>query len=647
MANRRMTLGRLELQECANFMVPMKTMSAPHTEVGTRNAPDSPKMTAVPCLPENAPFTPEQRAWMNGFLAGLFSNANAATVTGPGPNPAAPPAKPLLIAFGSQTGSAQGLAKRLAKEAGNRGFSPVVKELNAVAPAELATLARCVVITSTWGDGDPPDNAATFWSQLGAETTPRLENLSFAVLGLGDKNYADFCGAAKKFDERLAALGGKRLVPRGECDVDYEATAKTWLESLWPALEGTTNAAQELASPAPTAIAEKTPALPGELTPYPPSPTPAYSRSNPFPARLKINRRLNRDGSQKDTRHFEITLAGSGLTYEAGDALGVVPTNCPALVGQLLATLGFSGDEPAADSGSATLRQLLSTSLTITAPPPALVKEAASRAGQAELLALLEPARKADLDRWLFGRDVVDLLKACPGARFAPAEFAALLRKLQPRLYSISSSPKAHPGEVHLTVAAVRYEAHGRSRQGVCSGWLADRVRPDETPVPVFVQKSHGFRVPADLATPIIMVGPGTGIAPFRAFLEERRATGATGANWLFFGDQQRACDFLYEEELTAWSKDGLLTRLDLAFSRDQAEKIYVQDRMREHAGELWRWLEEGAHFYVCGDAKRMAKDVDAMLHAVIENAGGRTKDQAAEYVAALKAAKRYQRDVY
>ncbi len=608
---------------------------------GIRNAPDSPKMIAVPCLPENAPFTPEQRAWMNGFLAGLFSNANAATVTGSGPNPAAPPVKPLLIAFGSQTGSAQGLAKRLAKEAGNRGFSPVVKELNAVAPAELATLARGVVITSTWGDGDPPDNAVTFWSQLGAETAPRLENLAFAVLGLGDRNYADFCGAAKKFDERLAALGAKRLLPLGECDVDYEATAKSWLETLWPALAGAAPAAPTAAPVEPSVAA------PPPLAPEPPAaPGVAYSRSNPFPARLKTNRRLNRDGSQKDTRHFEITLASSGLTYEAGDALGVVPTNCPALVEQLLATLGFTGDERVGDSSPVSIHQLLSTGLSITAPP-ALVKEAASRAGQSELLALLEPARKADLDRWLFGRDVVDLLKACPGARFAPVEFAALLRKLQPRLYSISSSPKAHPGEVHLTVAAVRYEAHGRARQGVCSGWLADRVRPDETPVPVFVQKSHGFRVPADLATPIIMVGPGTGIAPFRAFLEERRATGATGENWLFFGDQQRACDFLYEEELTAWSKDGLLTRLDLAFSRDQAEKIYVQDRMREHAGELWRWLEDGAHFYVCGDAKRMAKDVDAMLHAVIENAGGRTKDQAAEYVAALKAAKRYQRDVY
>ncbi len=607
-------------------------------------------MTPVPCLPENAPFTPEQRAWVNGFLAGLFSNANGAGNAGvqPDTRPAGRTATPLLIGYGSQTGSAQGLAKRVAKEAEKRGFAPTVKELNAVAPAELTTLARCVVITSTWGDGDPPDNAAGFWAQLQADAVPRLENLSFAVLGLGDRNYADFCGAAKKFDERLEKLGARRLAPRGECDVDYEAGAKAWLEALWLRLEGTEAVGKSAISDqsGPAAAGAQEPPHAG-LNTVPPKAE--YTRSCPFPARLKTNRRLNRDGSQKDTRHFEILLANSGLGYEAGDALGVGPTNCPALVEELLATLGFSGDETVttASSPATSIHQLLTTGLVITAPAPALLKDAAARAKNSELLALLDPARKSELDQWLHGRDVVDVLRACAGAKFTPAEITAHLRKLQPRLYSISSSPKAHPGEVHLTVAAVRYEAHGRARKGVCSCWLADRVAVNETPVPVFVQKSHGFRLPSDPARPIIMVGPGTGIAPFRAFLEERRAVGAAGENWLFFGDQQRACDFLYEEELTAWSRDGLLTRLDLAFSRDQAAKIYVQDRMREQAAELWRWLEDGAHFYVCGDAKRMAKDVDAMLHQLIETAGGKTRDQAAEYVANLKSAKRYQRDVY
>lgn len=602
-------------------------------------------MTPVPCLPDNAPFTPEQRAWMNGFLAGLFSNANSPGT--PGSQPATPAAgrelRPLLIGFGSQTGSAQGLAKRLAKEAEKRGFAPTVKELNAVAPTELATLARCVVITSTWGDGDLPDNAAGFWGQVSSAAAPRLENLSFAVLGLGDRNYADFCGAARKLDERFDQLGAKRLLPRGECDVDYESAAKAWLEALWPALENGTGSVP--GDPTGGKPAEAIPAAPVVV---PETPRAEYSRANPFPARLKTNRRLNGAGSQKDTRHFEIVLGDSGLNYEAGDALGVVPTNCPALVEELLAMLGFSGDERVEAGGRPVgIHHLLTTGLVITAPSPALVKEAATRSGNADLLALLDPARKGDFDRWLYGRDVVDVLRACPGAGFTPSELAAQLRKLQPRLYSISSSPKAHPGEVHLTVAAVRYDAHGRPRKGVCSCWLADRVVLNETPVPVFVQKSHGFRLPADPARPVIMVGPGTGIAPFRAFLEERRAIGASGENWLLFGDQQRACDFLYEDELTSWASDGLLTRLDLAFSRDQPEKIYVQHRMEQGAAELWRWLEDGAHFYVCGDAKRMAKDVDAALHAIIEKAGGKTPDQAAEYVANLKSAKRYQRDVY
>lgn len=622
-------------------------------------------MNSVPCLPENAPFTPEQRAWMNGFLAGLFSNANA---NGAGSAPAmigGPEVTktPLLVAFGSQTGTAQGLAKKLAKEAERRGFAPSVRELNAVAPADLAQVSLCVIVTSTWGDGDPPDNAATFWSRLMDETAPPLDHLAFAVLGLGDRNYADFCGASKKFDERLAALGARRLTARGECDVDYEAAAKTWLDACWTQLEkekekekaGRVVSGSVVSGPESSAtVSDPEPrsrfTVPVGTDSRITAPlTTDYSRNNPYPARLKTHRRLNSAGSQKDTRHLEITLEGSGLSYEAGDALGVVPSNCPALVEELLAMLGFSGDEPVAVDGgsSVTLHQRLSSSLVITAPAPALLKDAAIRSGNTELQALLDPARKSELDRWLYGRDVVDVLRACPGAAFTPAELTAHLRRLQPRLYSISSSPRAHPGEVHLTVAAVRYEAHGRARKGVCSGWLADHVVLNETPVPVFVQTSHGFRLPGDGDRPVIMIGPGTGIAPFRAFLEERRVTGATGPNWLFFGDQQRATDFLYREELTGWAGDGFLTRLDLAFSRDQAEKIYVQTRMLEQASELWSWLEAGAHFYVCGDAKRMAKDVDAALHTVIESAGGRTKEQAAEYVAALKSAKRYQRDVY
>ena len=602
-------------------------------------------MRPIPFIPPNAPFNAEQRAWLNGYLAGYFADASvAADGSAPATAPAPPP-EPLLVMFGSQTGSAEGLAKRVAKEAGKRGFAPRVLALNEFAKAGLPTAAKLVVISSTWGDGDPPDNAVNFWSWLSAETAPRLENLNFAVLGLGDKNYAEFCGASKKFDARLEALGARRLLARGECDVEYEATAKTWLENLWPVLRGP--AAGGGATAAPAVNGSHVPLETGGAEAA--TTTPAYNRAHPFPARLLTNRKLNQSGSGKEVRHFEFSLRDSGLSYEVGDALGVVAQNDPQLVSELLAALGFTGEEQVKTSagmdepiGLGLLRDYV-----ITHVSPPLLQAFAERGGDPEVKALLDPARKAELDAWQYGHDVLDVARALPRARFMPGELTGFLRKLQPRLYSISSSPRAHPGEVHLTIGAVRYEAHGRQRGGVCSTFLADRVVVNETPVPVFVQTSHGFRLPTDGDRPVIMIGPGTGIAPFRAFLKERQAVGAKGRNWLFFGDQRRAADFYYEEQLTAMQRDGFLTRLDLAFSRDQAEKIYVQTRMLENAAELWAWLEAGSHLYVCGDAKRMAKDVDAALHAVIVQAGGRTPEQAEAYVQEMKTDKRYQRDVY
>jgi sulfite reductase (NADPH) flavoprotein alpha-component len=355
---------------------------------------------------------------------------------------------------------------------------------------------------------------------------------------------------------------------------------------------------------------------------------------------------LNKPGSGKEVRHYELSLTGSDLTYQAGDALGVVPVNCPELVDDLLAALKCAGDDPVkVDGVEMTLREAFARHFDITKPTPELVTVIGERGFADGLSLLLAPDRRDDLKRWIFGRDVLDVLGLLPGP-MPLAELLPLLRKLSPRLYSIASSPRAHPGEVHLTVSAVRYETHGRPRKGVASTFLADRVG-DADYVQVYVQPAHGFNPPANGDAPMIMVGPGTGIAPFRAFLEERQAVGAKGKNWLFFGDQKRATDFLYEEQLTAWQRDGFLTRLDLAFSRDQAEKIYVQDRLRENVGELWSWLEAGAHFYVCGDAARMAKDVDAALHTIIEKAGGRSTDEAKEYVAKLRTEKRYQRDVY
>ncbi len=601
-------------------------------------------MNLIPYIPETAPFTAEQRAWLNGFLAGMYAHAPGNAAPAPANGATSVPGEPLLIMFGSQTGTAENLAKRLAKESEQRGFSPSVLPLNDYEKANLSAAQRAIIVSSTWGEGDPPDNAANFWSWLNADAAPRLENLHFAVLGLGDKNYSEFCGASKKFDSRLEALGARRLLPRGECDVDYEAGAKAWAESLWTKLS---SAGATESKPSPAGVINGANGVKdGSPNGQHAANGSNWSKSRPFPARLLARQLLNRPGSAKEVYHHEISLEGSRLAYEPGDALGVVPGNCPALVESLLAALNCTGDEPVTIGEiSRSLREVFTSHYEIIKPASEVLATVAKAAPDCELAGLLAPDRASDLKKWLWGRDLLDVLSLLP-APFAHAELLPLLRKLSPRLYSISSSPRAHPGQVHLTVAAVRYDTHGRNRKGVCSTFLADRVGPEAT-LGVFVQPSHGFKLPANGDTPIIMVGPGTGIAPFRAFLEERQVTAAKGRNWLFFGDQKYATDFLYEEQLTGWQKTGHLSRLDLAFSRDQAEKIYVQDRMREHAGQLWSWLEDGAHFYVCGDAARMAKDVDAALHNIIEAAGGLNAEAACEYVKRLKSERRYQRDVY
>jgi len=377
-------------------------------------------------------------------------------------------------------------------------------------------------------------------------------------------------------------------------------------------------------------------------------PNALYSRKNPFPARLAANRKLTGPGSAKDTRHFEVDITGAGLAYEVGDSLGVFPTNHPALVEELLGVLGFSGEEQVPDpSGKlVAIREALSSSYVITEMDKKLLTAIAGKEPSAEkFLSMTTPEGKAELDAYLWGREVIDPLLEYPAARFMPEEFVKCLRKLQPRLYSIASSPKVYPSSVHLTVAAVRFESLGRKREGVCSTFLADRA--DSAAVPVFVHSAKHFRVPEDTSADVIMVGPGTGIAPFRAFLQERKASGASGKNWLFFGDQKSATDFLYREELEGYQEEGTMHRFHTAFSRDQAEKIYVQHRMLEAAHDLYAWIEQGAYFYVCGDASRMAKDVDAALHQVVEKAGGKSPEEAAAYVEDMKKSKRYRKDVY
>lgn len=588
-------------------------------------------MNPVPLIPDTAPFTPEQRAWLNGFLAGVFSRTSSPQPSALSSQPAT--LQPLTILFGSQTGTAEGLAKKVAKEAGKRGFAPTVLDMAQTDVAKLANEKNVLVITSTYGDGEPPDNAKALHTALKSAGDRPLTAVRFSVLALGDTSYAQFCQCGKDFDSSLERLGATRVSPRVDCDLEYEEKFTQWLDAALAALT------VDPALRAESARAER------ELHPsdsLPPD-EPAYSKKNPFPASVVAVRNLNGADSAKEVNHVEFSLEGSGLAYEAGDALGVVPQNCPALVGEVLLALGCDGEEAVpTPAGEMPLRRALTECYDLGKP-------------SAELLALaggvLHPdtaggsGYKTPPTQTIQLHHVIDVLLAAP-IKPAPKEFVAKLRKLQPRLYSISSSPKAHPGQVHLTVGAVRYDKDGRARKGVCSTFLAERGLTTGK-VGVYIHSNPAFRPPADGSKPVIMVGPGTGIAPFRAFLEERRATGATGKNWLFFGDQKASSDFLYREELLGMEESGLLARLDLAFSRDQAEKIYVQHRMLEQAAELYAWLEAGAHFYVCGDASRMAKDVDLALHQVIEKAGGKTPEAAAAYVQSLKSTKRYARDVY
>jgi sulfite reductase (NADPH) flavoprotein alpha-component len=589
--------------------------------------------SVVPCLPESAPFSSEQRAYLNGFFAGLFSRE---------PLPASvrenrgtsETLKTLTILFATQTGNSENLAKRLAREAGKRGFAPTVHELAQYPTRQLASESRLLVICSTYGDGEPPDNAKAFLEFISSSQAPELAQTRFSVCALGDSNYPKFCSFGKALDARFLALGATRIHARMDCDVDYEENFANWMTAALTALsevDGTGPVSKTEIAPVETEKAAFS----------------TFHRKNPFPAALVTNLRLNGPGSQKETRHFEFSLQGSGLTYEAGDALGVFPTNCPVLVAELLGALGCSGEESVESPGDQSIpfREALLRHYEITRIPLSLLQTVAARANNAELSHIAGPTANGELTRFLWGRDIVDLLRAHPSVRFSPNDFVTLLKKISPRLYSISSSAKAHPDQVHLTVNVLRYESLGRERKGVCSAFLAERA--SDLTVPIFIHSNKNFRLPTNPETPVIMVGPGTGIAPFRAFLHERRAVGAKGKNWLFFGEQRVASDFMYREELEAMQRDGLLTRLDTAFSRDQTGKIYVQQRMREHAAEIFAWLESGAHFYVCGDASRMAKDVDAALHEIIQTAGQCTTDQAIEYVNRLKTEKRYQRDVY
>lgn len=577
----------------------------------------------APFIPENAPFSDTQRAWIGGFFAGMHSHMLQSAGSVNQAN-----ARTLHILYGTQTGNSESLANDAANAAKKHGLQPVVKSMDDVEIGQLPGMEYLLIITSTYGEGAMPDNAEILWDAANKDDAPRLDAVKYSVLALGDTSYDLFCQAGKDWDEKLAALGANRIYDRVDCDVDFEAPAEKWLSEVIPLM----------AEGASTVAVVDTESQAAKS---------AYNRKNPFPAKLSVNRIVTALDSSKETRHYEISIAGSGLSYEAGDALCVIPSNCPELVAQILKAIGCSGTEDEPVNGELMkLSDALRTHFEIKLPSKELIEEIASRSGDQALNALLLSGDKEKLADYLWGRDILDLLLQFPGVEFSAAEFLRLLKPLQHRAYSISSSGKKHPDSVHLTVASVRYDAHGRQHKGVCSTYLADLVN-EETDVRIFFTPNTNFRVPADDKLPMIMVGPGTGIAPFRAFLQEREFRKATGKNWLFFGDRNASTDFIYRDEIEAMQTSGLLTKLDLAFSRDQAEKVYVQDRMKENGAELYAWLEQGGYFFVCGDAYRMAKDVDQALHDVIREHGKKTVVEAVEYVNQLKKDKRYVRDVY
>ncbi|WP_018969221.1 assimilatory sulfite reductase (NADPH) flavoprotein subunit [Rubritalea marina] len=567
-------------------------------------------------------FSPEQRAWLSGFLAQAVGAAAA---------PAAAASVPLTVLYGTESGNAESLADKTVKEAKKKGFKAVMKNMADLSVADLKKFENVAVIVSTWGDGEPPEAAEAFHKEF-LEASIDLKGVKFSVCALGDTSYDKFCQTGKEFDSQLEKLGAERVADRVDCDVDFDDSYAAWKDALFGAFDAP-------AAAAPVAF---------DASAFAAAPAVEYGRKNPFPSEVLENLVLNGEGSAKETIHLELDLDGSGLEYEAGDALAVVPVNADDVVDAFLKASGLSGTEQVELKGEekGDLKEALKYKLDITGLSRAVAKKYFELSKSDELGAIVSDEKKADFKNWAWGREIVDLLELFPVQKLEAQALVNILRKLPPRLYSIASSPKAHPGEVHLTVAAVRYEGHGKARKGVASTYIADEAGTGEK-VQVYVHKNKNFRLPEDTNKPVIMVGPGTGIAPFRAFIEERGETEAKGETWLFFGDQRYTYDFLYQLELQDHLKSGALNKLDVAFSRDQPEKVYVQDKMLEQGAEIYKWLEAGAFFYVCGDAERMAKDVNQALIDIVSEHGGKSADDAAAYIEALKKDKRYQRDVY
>lgn len=600
-------------------------------------------------------LTDSQIQWLNGYTAfyrtgaasaesavALQEQSPVAVATALPAEETAEPAAPALpreatILFGSQTGNSQRLAGKLAAQLKEQGFEVTLSAMNAFKTNALKKAPYLFIVASTHGEGDPPDNALTFHEFLHGKRAPKLDGIKFSVLALGDTSYEFFCKTGQDFDQRLAELGAERIAPRVDCDVDFDGPATQWLASVVGAVTAAPVAAVAGAA---AAAAVSVSAGSGESD---------YSRSNPFKGEVLTTINLNGRGSDRETRHLEISLEGSGLTYEPGDCVGIYPENDPALVDAIIAEMKWNGSEnviSGKDGEEGQLRGALLRQFEITVLTRPLVEKAAAFSENGKLAELVQPDNREAFKAYANGRDLLDLLQDFGPWKLTPADLVSILRKLPPRLYSIASSNKANPDEVHVTIRKVEYEAHGRNRGGVCSVQVSERLEAGDT-LPIFIQNNPNFKLPANPQTPVIMIGPGTGVAPFRAFLEEREELGSEGKTWLFYGDRHFVTDFLYQTDWQRMLKDGVLTKLDVAFSRDSEEKVYVQHRMLEQGSEFYAWLQEGGHVYVCGDEKHMAHDVHAALLSIVEKHGGLSSEAAAAYVADLQASGRYQRDVY